>query len=84
MNPTKAKQEKPSSQTSEAVAWPEQADVLALVRGGISYTEALEMSPLECDRTLAILAAWAIPADERMAGTVQATPADIDRLYESR
>lgn len=42
------------------------------------------MSPIECDRLLAIAAAWAIPADRREAGTVEAGPTDIDRLYAGR
>lgn len=66
---------------AESIAWPEQADILALVRGGISYAEALEMSPIECERTLAILAAWAIPSKDRVGGTVMAGPAAIDALY---
>ena len=51
------------------------------MRGGIPYDEALAMSPLECDRALAILAAWAIPEKERVGGTVEATPPIIDELY---
>lgn len=62
-------------------AWPEVADVLALVRAGLSYDEARRTSPLECDRILAIASAWAIPADRREGGTVFATPSDIDMLY---
>ncbi len=54
--------------------------MLALVRGGIPYEEALQMSPLECDETLAILAAWAIPAKERSGGTLTGTAA-VDALY---
>jgi hypothetical protein len=80
-NPTRSKKDEGARPTSEAAAWPEQADVLALVRGGISYEQAWEMSPLECEKTLSILSAWAIPSDERVGGTVMATPADIDALY---
>lgn len=80
-NPTKAKDDSPSAPVAEAIAWPEQADILALVRGGIPYIEALDMSPIECERTLAILAAWAIPQKDRVGGTVMATPVDIDALY---
>lgn len=53
------------------------------MRGGIPYEEALKMSPLECDKTLAILAAWAIPAKERVSGEVYAPPRVIDNLYYS-
>jgi hypothetical protein len=63
------------------VAWPELAEILALVRGGIPYESALEMSPIECDRILAILSAWAIPPDKRIGGTVLAGPAAVDALY---
>lgn len=66
--------------TAESQAWPEQADILALVRGGIPYEEALAMSPLECDKTLAILSAWAIPSKERVGGTVTGIAA-VDALY---
>lgn len=69
--------------TSEALAWPEQADVLALVRGGLSYDEAMQMSPLECDKTLAILAAWAIPSEDRIGGQLTAPKHVIDGLYHS-
>ena len=55
--------------------------MLALVRGGIPYSEAMEMSPIECERTLAILAAWAIPSKDRVGGTVEAGPMEIDQLY---
>lgn len=68
---------------AEAVAWPDQADILALVRAGIAYDVALDMSPKECDRTLAILAAWAIPPKKRAGGTVEATPQQIDDFYNS-
>ena len=54
--------------------------MLALVRGGIPYEEALQMSPLECDKTLAILAAWAIPAKERSGGTLTGAAA-VDARY---
>ena len=80
-NPTKAKKDEPSAPVAESIAWPEQADILALVRGGVPYAEALDMSPIECERTLAILAAWAIPSKDRVGGTVMAGPADIDALY---
>ena len=66
--------------TAESLAWPEQADILALVRGGIPYDEAMQMSPLECDKTLAILAAWAIPTKARVGGTVTGKAA-VDALY---
>lgn len=82
-HPTRSKKSSGGVPTSESVAWPEQADVLALVRGGIPYEEALQMSPLECDKTLAILAAWAIPAKERVSGEVYAPPHVIDNLYYS-
>lgn len=55
--------------------------MLALVRSGIPYDEALDMSPLECDKALAILSAWAIPAKERIGGSMEATPSIIDGLY---
>lgn len=74
------KKSEPSNPTAESLAWPEQADILALVRGGIPYDEALAMSPLECDKTIAILAAWAIPAKERVGGTVTGKAA-VDALY---
>ena len=80
-NPTKAKKDEPSAPVAESIAWPEQADILALVRGGVPYAEALDMSPIECERTLAILAAWAIPSKDRVGGTVMAGPAVIDALY---
>lgn len=50
------------------------------MRGGIPYEEALAMSPLECDKTLAILSAWAIPSKERVGGTVTGMAA-VDALY---
>lgn len=55
--------------------------MLALVRAGISWGDALEMSPIETDRVLAIASSWAIPAERRVGGTVDATEADLDRLY---
>lgn len=79
-NPTKPRKPEPSRPTAESQAWPEQADILALVRGGIPYDEALAMSPLECDKTLAILSAWAIPPKERTGGTI-AGAAAVDALY---
>ncbi len=81
-NPTTARGEEQSyGPTAEAVAWPEQADVLALVKVGIPYDEALDMSPIECERTLAIAAAWAIPAKRRVGGTVKATTQMLDRKF---
>lgn len=38
------------------------------------------MSPLECDKTLAILSAWAIPSKERVGGMLTGTAA-VDALY---
>ena len=54
---------------------------MSLVRGGIPYSEALDMSPIECDRTLAILAAWAIPPKKRVGGTLVAPPGALDDFY---
>ena len=51
------------------------------MKAGIPYLEALEMSPLECDKMLAIFAAWAIPSKERIGGAMEATPSIIDELY---
>lgn len=53
------------------------------MRGGIAYDDALEMSPIECDRTLAILSAWAIPPGRRVGGTLEATAAQIDDYYDN-
>lgn len=82
-NPTRTKRDRPSYPTSEALAWPELADVLALVRGGFAYAEALEMSPLECDKALAILSAWAIPSEDRVGGELMAPGHVIEGLYHS-
>ena len=82
-SPTKAKKDEPSAPVAESIAWPEQADILALVRGGIPYADALDMSPIECERTLAILAAWAIPSKDRVGGTVMAPRHVIDGMYHS-
>ena len=79
-NPTRSKKQETTKPTVESQAWPEQADILALVRGGIPYDEALAMSPLECDKTLAILSAWAIPSKERVGGVLTGTAA-VDALY---
>ena len=83
-NPTKArprKGDKAPVPTVEAEAWPELADILSLVKAGIPYEEALEMSPLECSKTLAIFSAWAIPSDRRIGGSVMASKSMIDALY---
>lgn len=53
------------------MAWPELADVTALVRGGIPYETAINMSPLVAEETLALLSAWAIPEDERIGGLLE-------------
>lgn len=57
--------------------------MLALVRGGIPYETALLMSPIECEKTLAILAAWAIPSKDRVGGTMDATSQQIEDFYSS-
>lgn len=46
--------------------------------------EALDLSPIECDRLLAIEAARSIPADRRIGGTVEATPVQVDAMYANR
>lgn len=55
---------------------------MALAKAGVaSIDEAMEMSPLMCDKTLSLLSAWSIPAARREGGVVDATPEIIDGIY---
>jgi len=71
MNPTRSKNPSKPVPTAEAEAWPELRDISALVRAEVPYESALEMSPLEADKMLAIFAAWAIPPSERIGGLLE-------------
>lgn len=75
-NPTRSSKEEYVEPTSEAETWPEMAAILKLVGLGITYTEALAMSPSDTRRYLAIASSWSIPAKQRVGGTRMATAAD--------
>lgn len=56
------------SLTDEERTWPETAKVVSLIQLGISYTDALALSPLESDRIILVHNARSIPPDERVSG----------------
>lgn len=71
--------------TAEELCWPELADATLLCKlYHMPLSEALLVSPIECDRLLAIEAARSIPADRRVGGEVEADPARLDAMYGSR
>lgn len=67
--------------TAEAAAWPEEAMVASLMASGFSYQDALHISPRDYRRYTGIFSSWAIPPDDREAGAVAATQADIDAEF---
>lgn len=54
--------------TDEERTWPETAKVVSLVTLGISYADAMTLSPLESDRIILVHNARSIPPDERVSG----------------
>lgn len=69
--------------TVESETWPDEATVLALMRAGFSYDDALHMPPRDYRRYSHILTSWSIPASERNGGVRVATQADIDAMFGS-
>lgn len=57
-----------SQLTDEERTWPETAKVVSLVTLGISYADAMALSPLESDRIILVHNARSIPPDERVSG----------------
>lgn len=56
------------SLTDEERTWPETAKVVSLIQLGISYADALALTPLESDRIILVHNARTIPPDERVSG----------------
>lgn len=64
--------------TDEERTWPETAKVVSLVTLGISYADAMELSPLESDRMILVHNARSIPPDERVSdGAHMASKQDV-------
>lgn len=77
--------ETPPGRTAEELCWPELADVTIVSKVfHMPLPEALDLSPIECDRLLAIEASRSIPSDRRVGGEVEADTAQLDAMYGGR
>lgn len=67
-NPTRDRKSRSgggAAKTVEERAWPDETQILAVMRCGFTYEEAWTMSPRDCRRYLAIERALSIPSDQR-------------------